>query len=68
MKVERSKVVLSSGRKFDANDGILGMSNAMELTEGYDGRVYDEREFTPDERKEIADHMIGLWQRWATLI
>jgi hypothetical protein len=68
---------LSTGRKFDANCGILGMSDGLSVTEGYDGSVqesntvkqYEEapEPFTLSERAEIAAYMIDLWRRWAVL-
>jgi hypothetical protein len=68
---------LSTGRRLRANGGVLGMSEALRLTSGYDDTLYLEPDdghcwqaeelgvLTDDERREIADHMIGLWQKWA---
>ena len=65
MKYEEAEDVLelSSGKRLFANRGILGISPAGEISEGYDGGVYDE--FTPEERAELAEYMIGLWRQWA---
>ena len=66
---------LSTGRRFDANIGSIGMSPSLHrVTEGYDGHLYG---VTPDdyvedvagtwtdaERAELADYMSDLWQRW----
>lgn len=68
--------VLTSGRRFYANGGILGLGlDGDELSEGYDGTVgidgwydYDgmkPQDFTPEERQEIADMMIQRWTAWA---
>ena len=70
---------LSTGREFYANGGILGIKpdDPTICTEGYDGGVMEswprehwmdaadaEPSFTLEERAEIADHMIALWQRF----
>lgn len=54
---------LSTGKKFYANRGILGLSEDGDITEGYDGG-FDERKFNKAERKEIAEYMINLWKKW----
>lgn len=71
---------LSTGREFYANLTILGLpwnpDRADELTYGYDGYVGEDApdppdgwrvtpEFTPEERREIAEHMIARWLEWA---
>jgi hypothetical protein len=69
---------LRNGRRFYANLGILGMSDDLALTNGYDGHVaedydhpadpadeYEKQRFTSSERREIAEYMIALWTRWA---
>lgn len=62
-----------SGREIYANGGILGLGEETEDTwmtyenaipEGYDGDIRCS-DWTADERKEVADYMVGLWQRWA---
>lgn len=66
---------LKSGRVVYANGGIFGLSEDLELTEGYDGSLssrwpgyeYEpdpEHEFTADEVREIADIMIERWTRF----
>jgi hypothetical protein len=65
---DKDTYVLSSGREFYANRGILGIApREGELYEGYDGGVYiDEpgEEWTADEKRELADYMIALWSQW----
>ncbi len=66
---------LSTGRKFYANNGILGLGPELDdlLSEGYDGTVWEDDErrdpdyktFTKAERREIAAAMIDRWKRWA---
>lgn len=74
MKLERDSYILSTGRRISANRGILGITasahDAARLFEGYDGDVTpsgdsDDVPFSSDERHEIADFMIALWQAWA---
>ena len=84
MKAKGDRVVLSSGRKFYAYAGILGLGELDKpghwtLTYGYDGRVdfpeqaeewqeeADEKPFTPEERREIAEAMIARWREWGGL-
>lgn len=55
---------LSTGKEFYANCGILGLAPDGDVTEGYDGTVAGRSEFTPDERREIADVMIKAWKEW----
>jgi hypothetical protein len=55
--------VLSSGRRFYANRGLLSISPAMEMGEGYDGGV-DDIEWSPAERREVAEFMIALWRQF----
>ncbi len=67
-----NKIQLKTGRKFCANRCILGLSEAEPFTlfDGYDDIVCDEEyslHFSPEERSEIADRMIALWQRWRDL-
>lgn len=72
--------VLSTGKAFRANCGILGLrvKDVRICHEGYDGSVLeshdrdvwmDEAEypqsFTAHERREIADYMIALWNQFA---
>lgn len=67
---------LSNGRTFYAyNDMLCPTDDAKWLCYGSDGVVepdYDENGdevamFTEDERREIANHMIARWNRWASI-
>lgn len=78
--------VLSTGRAFYANCGVIGISgeeverdpeDAVIVREGFDGdiRIAESKwaddtseDWTPDERRELADYMIALWQRWRATI
>lgn len=79
MTRDGDRLVLVSGRQFYAHSGILGLSDKLVITEGYDGGVREDRRhdadvdvdededkpFTVEERAEIAAYMVGLWQQWA---
>ncbi len=62
---------LSTGRRFYANGGCLGMSDSGDQTchrfpgfnYGGDGGV-DCDDWTQAERIEVADYMIAAWQKW----
>lgn len=54
---------LSSGRFVYANNYYIGINPDMELSEGYDGGV-DDHKWSPEERRELADFMIGLWTKY----
>jgi len=80
MTLKDDTYTLSTGHTFYANNGIVGMSPTFaksgdKFAEGYDGdeytrKAYPDDEFThdwtPAERQELADHMIALWQQWAS--
>jgi hypothetical protein len=51
----------STGKEFYANKGIIGLNRDLEIFEGYDGGI-NQREFTKQEREELSDYMIDLWQ------
>jgi hypothetical protein len=68
---ERDYVVLPSGRRFYANNGIVGIDAQGNVSEGYDGSVDVEGldwadppvpPWTPEERAELADMMIRRWE------
>ena len=61
--------VLSTGKKISANCSILGISPELELHGGYDQTIYeDELELTPQEKIEIAEYAISLWQKYKNKI
>jgi hypothetical protein len=64
----------STGREVYAHGGIIGLSpNLTQVSEGYDGNIetyYSDPEFgeaplTAEERRELADYMKALWERYA---
>jgi len=68
IKIALNTLLLSSGKKFYAYDGVLSLHEDGRLLYGWDGEVCDEerapRTFTTAEREEIADAMIGRWKDW----
>lgn len=64
--------VLSTGRLFRVNCGIIGLGSATDTpTGGYDDGIemdsngYDTAtDWTQAERDELADYMIALWTEW----
>ena len=57
--VGRDEYELTTGRQFYSNNGIIGLSPDLILSEGLDGSISDQ--FTSAEKVEIADFMIGKW-------
>jgi hypothetical protein len=68
-------IIDCSGRRFSAFNGIIGINDDMQVTEGsYDGFLYPGRvqnlplsDVTDLERAELADYMIGLWNKWKAI-
>lgn len=66
--------VMDSGRRFYANNGILGIGvyldecddyrSIITVSGGYDGGV-NTRDFTPAERQELAEYVTDLWRKFA---
>jgi hypothetical protein len=75
MKIKGDKVTFeSTGVKQYASRGIIGIDPELNISGGYDdtsiSRVWvdsldDTRELSKEERKELATHMINLWQQYA---
>lgn len=67
MEVDRDNLIFSTGKFRYANNGIIGLSepdeDGWEVTEGYDGGI-DINDLTKEEKVELADYMINLWQRF----
>lgn len=69
MKIDGDDVIFSTGAVRYANNGIIGLSPDMRVTEGYDGGLWSPEEaawrddcLTPAERVELADYMIERWK------
>lgn len=59
-------ILKCSGRTICPNRKIIGINPKLETFGGYDDALTD---FGPpladDERKELAEYMIGLWKKYA---
>lgn len=55
---------LSSGRVVCAWGHVIGISPRLGPCHGYDDDLWDAN-FSAEERKELADYVCDLWQRWA---
>jgi hypothetical protein len=69
--VAQNGYTLTTGRRFSANRGIVGIDPDGAISEGYDGgieltRDWDETfaPWTAAERAELADEMIRRWERF----
>lgn len=56
----------STGRRIYAHGRIIGISDDLGVREGYDGGLGGPEDFTSAEREELAEYMIGLWERFKT--
>lgn len=54
----------ATGRKEYANNGIIGLSPLMHTGQGADGG-FDDDSWSPAERRELAECMKALWERFA---
>ena len=70
MRTDHSKMYFHSGKSFEANGGILGLSETLSITEGYDRAIvlddeqFADAAFNEEERQEIANYMVDLWKQW----
>lgn len=66
MIVDGDKVIFeSTGRKDCANCGYIGIRADMEMSGGYDQYFPCWGvELTSEEKKELAEYMIGLWRKF----
>ena len=64
---KRNTLTFSTGRSINCNCGIVGINAMLEVSEGYDGELrpdFDDEPWTPAEKAELADYMIGLWTQF----
>ncbi len=59
MKVDGDDLIFSTGKRVYANNGIVGISPAGQIFEGYDGVI---EKLTPSEKSELADYAILQWE------
>lgn len=68
-EVDEGVMRLSSGRVLHANLGYVGINNVLEVSAGFDdcldGLTWcGGDDWTAEEKRELSDHMIGLWTRF----
>jgi hypothetical protein len=65
MKIDGDRIVFSSGKVRYANNGIIGLSPHLGVTEGYDGDLWvdglDNGDLSHADMVELADYMIEQW-------
>ena len=54
----------ATGCKLHFAGGIVGISNTLNVFDG-ESCVARQEEISPAERAALADHMIGLWKKFA---
>jgi hypothetical protein len=66
MKINGDDVTFeSTGRKGSANFGIIGIGPTEEMVfGGYDWEFLHLADLKPEERNELANHMIARWERF----
>ena len=70
MEVDKreGRIIFSTGKRVYAYAGIIGLGiedGEFTLTYGYDGQIPDDdTKLTAEERRELADYMITLWQQY----
>ena len=73
-KLQGQTIVFSSGRRLRVERGVLGISPRLEVFQGHSGVLVPSEPFLDDndaltsqERIELADHMLVLWQAFKEL-
>ena len=72
MEISEDKTIFSTGKEVYTNCGIIGLSlsdpadSDWQVSEGYDGGFggYCTEDLTSEERVELANYMIDLWQQF----
>ena len=67
MKYKDDSYTLSTGKEINANCGILGINKddgIIRIYDGFDGRAYGHEKLNKQERRELADYVIALWNQW----
>jgi len=59
----------STGKVINTSYHIIGIDPELKIFSGYDDALFlwEEEKLTSAERKELAEHVIALWQQWANL-
>lgn len=58
-----AKFIFSTGREFYCNQGIIGIAEDLDISEGYDGGIHWEH-WAQEERQELRDYVVALWDKW----
>lgn len=74
MKINGEDLVFKSGKRVYVTNGIVGLTNNLNLSEGIDCGLWswdDDDEFrnpvlTRDELLELSEHMISRWEEFRT--
>lgn len=67
MKINGDKLIFSSGNTVTANCGVIGLSPSGEVTEGWDGGLWNPGMIPEDsplwvaDRIELAEYMAEQW-------
>jgi len=56
-------LVFSTGKKIDGNISLSELDSELFISYGFDGEM-SASDFTKEEKIELADHMISLWNRF----
>lgn len=68
-----NELIFKSGKKLEANKGLIGINSDLEVSGGYDSMIQldpydwlpdDRGGLTIDERIELADYVINLWNQF----
>ena len=65
MKYDDDYLVFNDGTRCYANNGVIGISPELWITQGFDGEFWMQGILTPEQIKELAEYMIAQWQRVA---
>jgi len=74
MRISQQKIIFSTGKVIQCNEGIIGIAPDLSLSEGCAGYITDELyvletdSFVPainqQEKGELADYMIEQWLKF----
>lgn len=61
MLFKNNHIIFNTGTRLYVNNGIIGISPSLEISEGYDGEV-DISTLKPEDLYELATYMIQRWK------
>jgi hypothetical protein len=67
MQIQNNRIIFLTGKRIYSNNGIIGLSPKLEVTEGYDGDIEIE-DLTKEERLELAEYMLKKWTEFRNTI